>query len=198
MTAKISPYITEYQRGELIFSPSDKGGRVGFVVEGECEVLRDRSGENKVILNILKENDSFGVLSIFGDALFPTYVYSRKKCRICYISEEDTRRLIELSPRVAVNVIEFLANRVGFLNSRIETVTMTTVESKLASYLINKSETMDCLSFPFNMKRCSESISAGRSSVYRAIETLKSQGCIEAENKLIKILDIKKLEEFTK
>ena len=188
----------EFSRGDLVFSPEFDEGKIGFIVQGECEVLRDDNGESKVLLNVLRENDSFGVLSVFSCERFPTYIYAKKKSRICFVEKKQVQSLIERSSLVSMNIIHFLAKRVSFLNSKIETVTMTTVESKLASYLLRKAKDVSSLCFELNIKRCSESISAGRSSVYRTIENLKSAGCIEAENKHIKILDIKKLEEYTK
>ncbi len=187
-----------FSRGELVFSPELNEAKIGFVVFGECEVLRDDNGENKVLLNILGENDSFGVLSVFTHERFPTYVYAKKRCKIFFVDKDVILNLIERSSEVSLNIICFLAKRVSFLNSKIETVTMSTVESKLASYLLVKSEQTSSNTFEFNIKRCSESISAGRSSVYRTLESLKNAGCIQAENKTIKILDKTKLEEFTK
>ena len=194
---KITPCYKDYARSELIFSPETYDKRIGFVVDGECEVLRNSNGENKVIINILRKNDPFGVLSVFGENNFPTFVFARKKTCICFITDSDINLLLAQSSEVAINFIKFFANRVSYLNSKIETVTMTSVESKLASYLINKAETCG-ISFSFNFKRCSECISVGRSSVYRAMENLKYAGCISAENKIIRIINKNKLEEFTK
>ncbi len=49
-----------------------------------------------------------------------------------------------------------------------------------------------------NMKRCSESIGAGRTSVYRSLKNLETSGYITAENKYITIIQKDKLEEMTK
>ncbi len=115
-----------------------------------------------------------------------------------FIDGSDLILLINRSGTVAMNVIGFLAERVAFLNRKINTVTKTGVEKKLASYLLSKAHTVDRNEFEFNFKKCAESISAGRASVYRALNSLKSRGYIEAENRIIKILDIKSMEDLLK
>jgi len=85
-----------------------------------------------------------------------------------------------------------------FLNEKIETVTKVSVEKKLGSYLISKAKELKKSAFSLNLKKCAESIGAGRASVYRALKTLKTKGYIEAENKFVSIISIVNLEEFLK
>ena len=199
ITSDIAFTVQAYARTETIFSPESYRKEMGFIISGECEVRQTTHEDGKIILNTLRPGDSFGILTIFGDGdPFPTQVYARKNTEILFIEKETMLRLIEKSPMVARNVIEFLAKRVAFLNKRIGTVSKSTVDSKLASYLISECKRLGSVELNVNLKRCSEIIGAGRTSVYRSLENLKNNGYIKAENKIITILNLENLEEFSK
>ena len=82
--------------------------------------------------------------------------------------------------------------------SAIATFSGSTVEMKLASHLLSRYQKSGTLEFPFNCKHCSEAISAGRASIYRALLVLENEGLIKHENKKIIILDLKGLERISK
>ena len=199
LTKEASFVRRAYTRGETIFSPEIYRCEMGFILTGECEVRQTTHDDGKIILNTLHSGDSFGILTIFGDGEpFPTQIYARKNSEIIFIDKPTLLMLIDKSPTVSRNIIEFLANRVNFLNKRINTVSKSNVDSKLASFLIGEAKKLGTTELSINMKRCSESIGAGRTSVYRSIENLKNDGYIKAENKIITITDLQKLEEFLK
>ena len=187
-----------YQRGELVFSPEKFEKKIGFILDGECEIIHTSRDESRVVLNVLKKGDSFGILAVFRDESFPTEVYVKRKTKILFLESNELLALIDRSSRVSLNIIRFLAKRVGFLNNKIETVTKGGVEKKLSSYLIQKSNALTSDEFEINMKKCAESIGAGRASVYRAMDALITRRYLSLENKKIKILDKQKMEEFIK
>jgi len=189
--------LHKFTRGEIIFTPDSYSAKIGFIYDGECEICCLKP-EGKTILNTIKPGDSFGILAALGQKEFPTEIYAKKNTSVLFLSSEDLITLIKSSSAVALNVIEFLAGRVNFLNKKINTVTKTTVEKKLAAYLITRCKNECSTTFHFNFKKCGESINAGRASVYRAIENLKTKGYISAEKKNITIRNISTLEEFVK
>ena len=190
--------IEVFNRGDVIYSPGSFRYNVGFIMSGECEVLQHTSEGGKVIINTLKTGDSFGILAVFKDGDFPTEVNAKKKCEVLFISKDELLSLIKISSEVSINIIRFLAKKVSFLNGRLEATTLGSVEKKLASYLLNQSKELNSDTFTLNFKRCSETICAGRASVYRAVELLKNKGYIEAENRNIKIINKEKMEDFIK
>ena len=196
---KIKPEVRSYQRTEMIYTPTEFLKKVGFVISGKCEVRRPDSCGRRVTINTLSTGDSFGILAIFGEAeRFPTEIYATKNTSVMFIEKEDVLSLIRQSGDVAINIITFMSTRISFLNEKIATYSGTTVEMKLASHILSRYEKSSSLEFPFNCKHCSEAISAGRASVYRALLLLEKEGLIKHEDKKIVILDLKGLERISK
>jgi len=198
ITKEISPEIKKYSHKEIIYTPNEYEKKLGFVINGECAVARIKNDDGAVPLNTIKPGYSFGIMAVLSnEEEFPTRITAIKSSEILFISQRDVLSLIKKHPEVAMNVINFLANKVSFLNHKIATFSSTTVEEKLSNYLaIEYKKHGNC--FPFNCKKSAEAISSGRASIYRAIASMTEAGVIKLENKKIYILDPKGLERNTK
>ncbi len=170
------------EKGERIDMTFSEEHRLAFVFSGECDVLSD-----KLVLNTLKRGDSFGILSIFSDEPYPTAIIAKKQCRIFFIEKTDLLALIEASPKIAMNVIRFLAGRVTFLNQRVSTLGGSSVEEKCIAYLKNQYQSFGT-TIPFPISAVSRKIGAGRASLYRALGTLAEKGILIHEETTVKIL----------
>lgn len=191
------PTTACFKRGELIYS-SDGEAKVGFIMSGRCEVRLDRGDRGKTVLNILTEGDSFGILSVYSSDEFPTKVYATKNSDVLFFSAEQIVGFVNNNSKISANLINFLANRIAFLNKKILTFSQSSVEKRLATYLINESQRRKSDSFPFNHNKTAEEINAGRASVYRALASLEKEGLISGGDKIITIIDQKGLERISK
>jgi CRP-like cAMP-binding protein len=195
----IKPTLKAYKAKEVIYSPSCFEKNVGFVVSGECLIERVKSDGTHVPLNIAKANDAFGITAALTDEEeFPTRITAKKETKVIFLTRDNLSFLIEHYNDVAKNVIFFLSNKIVFLNKKIATFSSSTVEEKLASYLLMKYSKIGKTEFPFNCKKASESINSGRASLYRAISSLSEKGIISLVDKKIIILDQEGLERITK
>ena len=199
MLSKIDISHMAFERGSVIYSPKNAALQIGFVVKGTCEVKRLHSDGSAVPLNILTPPASFGIISVLNEGEdFPTHIIAKTRCEVAFISKEDLHVLIRTSNSVALNVCRFLAGRVAFLNDKVTTFSGTSCEKKLASELLQTTKKKNCLEFLFNRKRTAEAISCGRASLYRALDTLKTDGIIDYANKKIYIIDLEGLERIAK
>ena len=187
-----------YKRGELIYSSLSQEKLVGFVVEGKCEIRRDKSDGSRILLNTLGPSDSFGVLSVYSEEEFPTQIFAVKNSEILFFSADQIRHFVNNNSHIATNMINFLAGRISFLNKKIATFSGTRVEDRLAAFLICEAEKQGESSFPFNCQKTAKEINAGRASVYRALSAFEESGLISLVDKKIYLKDLQGLERITK
>ena len=190
--------VRSFSRQDIIYSPQEYEKKIGFVVSGQCEVRRSRKEDGGVLLNTLEQYDAFGVLALFSTNVFPTYIYAKKSTEILFISESEIDKMIERNYQIAKNLIYFMANRITFLNSKINTFSGSNVEARLASYILSLSDNMGSSVISFNCKKCAEAINAGRASVYRALTALTEEKTISFDTKKIILIDRKGLERISK
>ena len=198
IAAKHEFQIFEFESGENIYTPDDFSKKVGFVYSGECVVEKQKSDGNSVPLNLLRKNDSFGIMTVFSSSnKFPTYVKAKKQSRIVFIEGEVIVSLIKEYSEIALSVIEFMSNRIEFLNSKIATFSADSVEEKLALYILREYENQSSDKIKLNLSKTAELLNAGRASIYRAINSLEELKLIKFENKKIFIIDPNGLERIT-
>ena len=192
------PIISEYKRGEQIYSSASENRLVGFVLKGECEIRRHRSDGSRVVLNSLGENESFGILSVFSDDEFPTHIFAVRNSSVLYFTDAQIKHFVNNNSQIATNLINFLVGRVGFLNKKIATFSGIRVEDRLAAFLLCESDRQASDALTFNCQKTAEEINAGRASVYRALSSLEEEGFISIVDKKIHINDRKGLERIVK
>ena len=198
LLACISPEEITYQKGDVIFSPDGFERKLGFVLRGECVVGR-HTGGSFVPLNTLKKGNSFGILTVFSAYdEFPTLIKAKNSCTVLFFSADSTRELVEKNPIVSMNVIEFLAKKISFLNQKVAAFSGGSVEEKLAGYILELKRKENSLSFDFNKKKSAEALNCGRASLYRAISSLEDAGFVSFDNKKIIINDPEGLERILK
>ena len=190
------PKVIGFKRGELVYS-SLGDAMVGFILSGRCEIRLDRKN-NKTVLNVLGEKDSFGILSVYSAEEYPTKIYATKNSRVLFFTSDQIHAIANSSSQISSNIIKFLANRISFLNRKIATFSATTVEERLAAFLLTERKKHASDQFPFNAQKTSEEINAGRASVYRAIASLEGEGLVSLIDKKIYINDPLGLERITK
>jgi CRP-like cAMP-binding protein len=186
-----------FSRGDVVFSKDIFSNRIGFVLSGKCEVLHTRADGSAVVINVLNEGDSFGVLAAFSENEFPTEIVASIASKITFFEKSDITSLIKSNGDIAMNIIDFMVDRIEFLNNKIVTFSGENVEQKLASYILTEAKTKGEI-FGFNRKKAAEAISAGRASVYRALDSFTESGILKYDSKKIYILNFKGLERIKK
>ena len=184
----IEPEICVFSKNDTVLCQESYERRLGFVVSGEIEVRREREDGALIPLNNLTDGGSFGILSLFSkDEEFPTEIVAKKASTVLFLTESDVTALIRKSPEVSIKVIEFLAERVAFLNRKLGTFSAASVEDKLKRFIQAEGRRLGN-EFPLNCKKTAEKLGVGRASLYRALEHLESIGYIKFYDRKINIL----------
>ena len=191
------PSVEAFSRGNLVFSKNVEKKKIGFILDGKCEVRVCRADSADVVVNVLKSGDSFGVLAAFSENKFPTEIVAVKASSVAFFDKEDIISFINSNGKIAMNVIRFMANRIEFLNEKIATFSGASVEQKLSSYILSEAKQKG-ESFDFNRKKTAEAISAGRASVYRVLDSFVESRYINYDSKKIYIIDREGLERISK
>lgn len=195
----VNPEYIEYKKGEYIYSPNKFDKKIGFVVRGECLIQKNRTIGDPIPLNALSVGDSFGVVAVFtGCEEFPTNILATKDCIIAYFSKENVVSLMNKNVAVSLNIIQFLASKVQFLNNKISSFSSDNVEQKVALYILNLYKDTQENTLKFNKKHAADLLNTGRTSLYRALSSLEDSGIIKIDNKNIIILDHNGLERKAK
>ncbi len=173
--------VQEYSPSEIMQS-SKTTEKIGIIVKGNAII---RSGEDGVIIRKLTARDVFGVASLYDKQTYLTYVSAISSCTVITFDKYFVDKCISSDSSIAKNYITFLAKRISFLNSKINSYTAKNVENKLYSYLLQLPRNGNTIDLNVSLSTLAKMIGIGRASLYRAFEKLECNGTIKRTEKQI-------------
>ena len=163
-------------------------GALGIIIEGTAIVKRHNDVGDSITIRSISSNELFGAASVFGDWKDGmSSIISSTDCKVLYISEEKFCELINLFPKISLNYITYLSDRIRFLNKKLDAFTAKTTEEKLYEYLLSQSDAEGFVKLTFGMAELARRLNVGRTSIYRDISTLESKGLISRDGHNFKL-----------
>ncbi len=180
--------VSEYEPGAYLFKKEDTIDRLGILLRGTADVIRE-SCDGRMHMSTLKKNDLFGAASLFGkDASFVTDIRCNEHARVLFIPEKEMRDLLSGNKTVLLNYLGYLNSRIRFLNKRLDAFSKNSVAAKLMSYFASEADgNTVCVK---NYTKLSESLCVSRATLYRALEALEEEHKIRRNGKEIILLEV--------
>ena len=183
--------IEHFSSSQAICEPHAHLKSIGIILSGSALVLSSDS-ERHVLLRRLMTSDIFGVSSVFSkDCRFVSNIVAKGNCSVAFIADSAMSELLENDHAVLYNYINFLSDRIRFLNNKIRFFTSGSAERRLALYL--DSFKTDKIRLDESMSALADMLDIGRASLYRAFDSLSSDGFIIREKDLITLTDPQKM-----
>lgn len=166
---------------------TDTEKNIGIILEGKATII---SGDDGVIIKRLEVGDIYGVASLFDEGKYLTKVIARNNCKVLTLNRDFVQRCIDYNAKIALNYIEYLAQKISFLNFKISSYTAKTAENKLYSYLLQLPQENNKIVLKSDFSSIAKMIGIGRASLYRAFDKLENDGLIIRNNKEIIICEV--------
>lgn len=191
----------QFEPNEVIYSKTNFNKSIGVVLSGELAAQKPIPDGNRVVLNTFFTGGVFGVAGLFHDAEhYVSEVTAIKRSKVLFLPQQLLQQLIEENPKIALNYISYLSNRICFLNSRIDNFTGGTAQGRLAAYLLNLSEqsmqsskSQPRIVLPCSLTQLSKMLDIGRASLYRAFDSLAEAGLVQKDGKTITLIQVERL-----
>ena len=171
---------------ELLRSPDDRDGTVGFLLSGSATVTTPDPSRS-VLLRHLSSGEIFGVANLFSKEPFISTVRAVTACTCVIFSEKAISYLLEQSVEFRMDYIAFLSGRICFLNRKIGYLTAGSAERRLALYLASY-DTPE-IQLTESISSLSELLDLGRASIYRAFDRLQADGYLVKSGRSITVTD---------
>lgn len=177
------------------FQPCDEidvDGSLAFVLSGSVNAYSADS-RRRLLLRRINTGEVFGAAGLFSKDGCAGRIYSKGVSKIIFFDMDTVKYMLEKDSAFMYGYISFLSGRIGYLNNKITYLTAGSAERKLALFL--DSFAGDRLRLPVNLTAVSDMLDIGRASLYRALDRMAADRCIEREGNNITILDRKNMLE---
>jgi sigma-B regulation protein RsbU (phosphoserine phosphatase) len=110
--------VRELKPSEILFSEGDPGEHLYVVVEGELEVLMAAGRPEELLLNVLRDGEYLGEMSLIMEGGIRTAsVRARRTSTLLSMSRTQFKDLIQRHPVLATSLVRVLSQRLDATNT---------------------------------------------------------------------------------
>ncbi len=189
------------QKGDTIIEEESRPQGVYYVKSGTAKLYKVGFNGKEQILRFAKEGDIIGYRSLLCDEKFSASATALEDMEIMYIPEYFFHKLLEVSPRLAFDMLKRIAHELGEAGRTITILAQKTVRERLAEVLILLEQKLGTdengfINISLTREEMANLIGTATESAIRLISEFKTDEYIEVEGRKIKILDHQKLNKL--
>ena len=181
-----------FNQGEAVFMQGEPCRDVSLIKMGRVRLSKLMEDGTEFTLDIRKAGDFLGENMLSDEVDYPVSAWCMEQVLVCSFSRDQFEKLVLEYPRIGLQVIKNLSNRVTRLTSRIGSMSLTNLEDRLHRVLINVAREHGIrdskgytIQFPLTHEDLSFLAGAHRVSITRAMKSLKKAGKIIQQGKML-------------
>jgi len=132
--------LVDYRKGQIIYSPKQPSKSFYLVVAGKVEISQTTRDGSEVLVDIVGPEELFGESAFHHVLRDSEQAKAHENSRVMTWATSEIEDLVMKRPRLAIALLQVLAQRNAELTRRIESLAVDTIERRLARSLIRFSE----------------------------------------------------------
>ena len=177
----------EFKKNDIIYSADNFPFAIGYILEGSAVAVTNN--KNNVHMRSFEKGACFGAAAIFGgNEIYVSTITAKSDAKILFISEKKLKSIFLKYPQASINYIEFLSDKVRFLNKKLSVISCSNAEDTVLKYLLSVCDSDNNAKIPKSMTLLAKTLGLGRATLYRSLESLEKDGLILRENNNIKVI----------
>ena len=176
--------------GQALFMQGDPTDEMFLIKGGRVKLTKVLEDGTELTLDIRKAGDFVGENMFSEEGQYPVSAYCLEDTLTCGFSRSQFEELVLQHPRVGLQIIKNLSERITWLTRRVGSLAVTNIEDRLYRVLSSVAKEHGMLSpqgiviqFPLTHEDMSFLTGAHRVSITRAMKALKKAGKIIHEDK---------------
>lgn len=180
-----------YATGEVLWSAGETSSGITLVVEGKVRVVRG-SGGRQTVIHSGETGTTLGEVPFFTRSPYPATAIAAEPTTCLILSHDAVKAAMAVDPGLAFFFLERLSRRVQSLVDRVDQIAVHSVQARLASYVLQRSETVasarpstgttdnrPAFSLGMTQTALAEELGTVREVVVRSLRALRTLGAIE-------------------
>lgn len=177
-------------KGQTLFLQGDSADEVFLIKGGRIKLNKVLEDGSELMLDIRKAGDFLGEDMFSEEGRYPVSAVCMEDTLTCGFSRSQFEKLVIKYPKVGLQVIKNLSERISSLTSRVGSLSITNIEDRLYRVLSNVAKEHGAQSplgvviqFPLTHEDLSFLTGAHRVTITRALKALKKAGKIILEDR---------------
>lgn len=187
-----------YNQREIIFQSTDIIEGLYFILEGEISVRSITKEGVEVEIGVLNEGGFFGDIEFFSGVNRSLHtVFVQDKIRLLKIPPEVVNNDLILKPSFLLHMCHSLAEKLMITSDNYSKTLLLPANVKVAQYILHEFQHQGDIILGFSTKKISEKTGFSDRHVRRIVDEFADSGCILKRGKVVRIIDISKIEEIS-
>lgn len=177
-------------KGEVLFVQGAAAEELFLITAGRVKLNKVFEDGNELTLEMRKPGDFVGENIFLTGARYSVSAYCMEDTTTCVFNKNEFEQLILNHPKVGLQVIKIMSERISWLSRRVRSLSLPNIEDRLIDVLFNiaKEHGTQCprgilITFPLTHEELSMLTGAHRVSITRAMKVLKRTGKIIFEDR---------------
>lgn len=188
-------------KGSILFNDGDDASALFCLVSGRIDLIKSSPEGKEQLVRTVNAGELFAEAAVFSGKKYPVAAVAKKESVLIAIEKEKLIRFISLNPGVSLKMMGTMAGLLRHLNSLLGDLRLSTVESRLAAYLVKQFEMGRGKSFELKIQKNDLAFRLGTTSetLSRNLSRFKKGGLMKISGRKIEILSLsglKKLANF--
>jgi CRP/FNR family transcriptional regulator len=187
-------------RGHVVFSEGDTGDRLFVVLDGKVKISRAAADGRENLLTVLGPGEMFGELSLFDPGPRTATATAVTESTLASLDHDDLRPLLLDQPRVAVQLLRALAQRLRRTNEAMADLVFSDVPGRVAKALLDLAEKFGQpeggglrVRHDLTQEELAQLVGASRETVNKALSDFANRGWLRIEGRTVLLLDMERL-----
>jgi CRP/FNR family transcriptional regulator, cyclic AMP receptor protein len=186
-----------YEPREQVVQQGEPAGDLYVIVTGHLKVVNAGAEGKDTALNLMRPGELIGEVPLFDGGQRSATVIALEPCELLIIRREPFLRLVESQPKIALELLRVMAQRLRRLTERSEDIAFLRVGERLAKRLVNlaseygqqRPDTSIRITVKLSQQEIGDLVNATRESANKHIKAWEDEGILSQESGHIIIRD---------
>lgn len=188
-----------FERGRTIFSEGEPAHGFFVVMAGKVKIFKISPDGKEQILHLFGPGEPFAEVPVFEGRPFPAHAVALEDSKCMFFPRSAFVELIKHNPSLSLNMLAVLSKRLRRFTMLVDDLSLKEVPGRLAAHLLYLSEQRqgkNDLELDMPKGQLAGLLGTIPETLSRILTKMTKQGFIEADGRLVKIMDREGLVEL--
>jgi CRP-like cAMP-binding protein len=183
-----------YEKGQYIFMEGDKNHKVGIILSGKVQIIKETKNGDLILINQLESKGIFGLSHVCAQVeRLPISIFAVEYSEILFIElnqlVQTCHNACQFHTEMIKNALWILAQNNLLLDKKMYYLSHKTIKERILSYLQDQEYNFDSSEFniPYNREQLADFLCVDRSSLSRELGNMKRENLIDYKKNWFKI-----------
>jgi len=190
--------VRSFKKNQVIYYEGDKGNGLYVVLNGKIKTSKLSSDGRELITDLHTAGQYLGVRAPLADDVYSETASAVEDSQLCLIPKERLDEMLNLYPDITSEFIKLMAGQIRENEDRLLQLAYDSVRKKMADAILRLYKQTNAGDGSIRISREDLAAFAGMATetVSRTLSDFRSEGLIEKNGSIIRVIDLQRLSKM--